>query len=373
MVVKKNTKKNNGSVSKKPVIEKKNKKNKTADIILKKIKKNIKISEKEINYSICISTDIITNCINLEQITNVIYQIAKAATMFNVGEIVVLDSKKNKEEIVKENKLSDSMLIASLLQYFVTPPYLVKSIFKNKYEKYFKIANKLPRLSVLPFMRYLKQDNGRYREGLAIRMEKPNTNNNNQKKGKEFKQTKYINIGKGETLELKSQLVPVNVRVTVDTIEKKVVSPEEAYGDFTGAKASYGYHVRVSKTFGDIFTECGFTGGYSQALWINTGDYYYDGTLKKYRKTETSVPYVEKIVKPETSDSSPSNIANVLLVFGKWDLMKKAFDKSKEQFEGCEGVHQFFDGQLELPGAVPQGPVPVQDGCMIALTLVSNL
>lgn len=57
----------------------------------KKLKKTIKICSKTINYSLCIPVSVIDNCKNLEQATHVVYQIAKSAVLFNVGEIVVLD------------------------------------------------------------------------------------------------------------------------------------------------------------------------------------------------------------------------------------------------------------------------------------------
>lgn len=337
-----------------------------------KLKKSIKILSKTVNYSLCIPTTVLANCRNLEQITFAIYQIAKTATIFNVGEIVVLNLGDKSEKSKKhENSLSDAMLIASLLQYFVTPPYLVNTVFKKQYTRYFQAAAKLPRLSALPFMRHRNEDKGRYREGLAIRMTKPGQTSI-KKKNKEFKQTKFINIGKAEPLELKSQLVPVNVRVTVDTVEQRVVSPQEAYGDFVGANASFGYHVRVANNFGSIFTECAFPNGYSQAIWINSGDYYYNDQLKKYRKVETNLPYVNKIIKPtESTDSTPP--ANVLLVGGKWDHINESFQQSRDQFEGCDGAQQFFDGQLELPGAAPQGNLAIPDSCMISLTLVNTL
>ncbi|EDO17352.1 hypothetical protein Kpol_1060p5 [Vanderwaltozyma polyspora DSM 70294] len=356
---------------------KSNPKSKSSQPVLKKPKKSIKILSKTINYSICIPTSILDNCHNLEQITSTLYQIAKTATIYNVGEIVILQiSKKsdnnNNDSGTSKNqkKLSDSVLIASLLQYFVTPPYLVNTVFKKDYHKYFKYASKLPRLSALPFMRYLDEDNGRYREGLTIRMSKPSSNNNSNK-GKEFKQTKYVNVGKPEALELKTQLVPVNVRVTVDTIEKKVVSPQEAYGDFYGAQFSYGYHVRIAQSFGNVFTECSFKNGYSQAVWINSGDYYYNENLKKYNKIENNLGRIEKIIRSEPGNTD--NMSNLLLVFGKWDHVKKSFNDSKDQFEGCEGAHQFFDGQLELPGTVPHGRIQIQDSCMISLTLLSTM
>lgn len=349
-----------------------------------KPKKTIKVLSKTVNYSLCIPSSMLASCRNLEQITHAVYQVAKAATIFNVGEIVVLDveeprSSERSEQSSQRGErgsLSDAMLIASLLQYFVTPPYLVNTVFKKQYRRYFQAASTLPRLSALPFMRYLEQDQGRYREGLAIRMEKPGA----AKKGKPFQQTKYVNVGRADALELRTQLVPVNVRVTVDTVERRVVSPQEAYGDFAGAQASYGFHVRVAKTFGAVFTESAQPSGYSQALWVNGGDFYYDGDHAKNRKIEEKLPYVTGVARDDSrSDAAseaggaagaPSN--NVLLVCGRWAHISASFQRSSDQFEGCDGAHQFFDGQLKLPGAAPQGLVPVPDCCMICLALVAT-
>lgn len=72
-----------------------------------------------------------------------------------------------------KKKISTAKLILALLQYFVTPPYLRNTVFNEKFRPYLTAASKLPRLSTLPFTRYQKQDHGRYREGLTIKMQKP--------------------------------------------------------------------------------------------------------------------------------------------------------------------------------------------------------
>ena len=183
------------SVPKKSAVGKKNAGNKSTESKLaslkKKPKKTIKICAKTINYSLCIPVSIIDNCKNLEQITHVVYQVAKSAVFFNAGEIVVLDleRKKTQSDAKQGLTLSPALLIASLLQYFVTPPYLVKSVFKKEYQSCFSVAAKLPRISALPFMRHLHDDKGRYREGLAIRMTKPSTGAKPAKK-KAYEQTK---------------------------------------------------------------------------------------------------------------------------------------------------------------------------------------
>ena len=364
------------------------KKEKKEKVPLVKPKKALRVETKTINHSICVPTTVLSHCSNLEQVTHVVYQIAKAAVTFNVGEVVVLDlgDRKQKVKDAKETKsnthrLSDAMLIATLLQYFVTPPYLVKSVFKKQYAQYFKVAKDLPRLGALPFMRHLGDgDEGRYREGLAVRMSNPN-----EKSTKEFKQTKYINVGCDELLALKTQLVPANVRVTVDVEDRRVVSPVEAYGNFVGAHSSFGYHVRVAKSFGAVFTESAQPGGYSQCLWANCGDFYYDENERRHVKVETKVPRVTTIYQPAAAAAAEAaetvaggnaakiQPANLLLVFGKWAHIQRSFGESRDQFEGCEGAHQFFDGQLEMPGAAPQGCLAIEDACMVSLAQLDSL
>ncbi|AEY98475.1 FAGL342Cp [Eremothecium gossypii FDAG1] len=364
----------------------------------KRPKKVLKVSSKTLNYTLCIPTSILDNCANLEQVTHALYQIAKAATLFNVGEIVVLDlgtdtdaaaphlaaseleprKRKIKFEDVTEktetsnkksaSRLSGAMLIATLLQYFVTPRYLVSSVFKKKYSSYFNCAAKLPRLSALPFMRHLQTDQGRYREGLSVNMAKPAAAK------KPSTRTKYINIGKDTMLELRSQQVPVNVRVTVDTVNKNVVSPAEAYGDYSGANAAYGYSVRVARTFADIFLGAGFAGGYTQSLWVNSADFFFDPAAQSSVRLDSKIPHVQKIIKPsleELHEQLSVQPANLLLVFGKWKHLSDKFQQTKDQFDGASGAHDLFDGRLDLPGA-PEGYICIEDSCMVALATLAT-
>ncbi|SCV02442.1 LAME_0H00628g1_1 [Lachancea meyersii CBS 8951] len=348
---------------------------------VKRPKKTLKIMSKSVNYSLCIPVSIIDNCKNLEQITHVVYQVAKSAVLFNAGEIVVLnlgrDSDKSSAIGGGSQKLSPSLLIASLLQFFVTPPYLVKSVFKKDYQRCLQIASKLPRISALPFMRYSNDDQGRYREGLAVTMDKPGQRSSKTgSKQKAYDQTKYVNVGKKEMVELRGQLVPANVRVTVDIVERKVVSPTEAYGDFVGAQASFGYHVRVARNFGDIFMKSALPEGYTQTVWVNSGDFYFNSEVPKNVKLGIKIPRIEKVLKPtveEIASGEAEKPANMMVVFGKWDHLSQSFKQCSDMFEQCEGAHQFFDGQLQLPGAVPEANLAIHDGCMIALTLLSSL
>ncbi|KAF6069876.1 putative RNA methyltransferase family protein [Candida albicans] len=176
-------------------------------------------SVSETTISICIPSTVISskNAYNLQQITNIIYQIAKACTIYKVAEIIVFDDEPektlanpSKKSNVNGDKVSPSLLVASLLQFFITPPYLVKTMFSSHLNSKFKnilpkftYAFKLPKITTLPFM----QNNQVYKdfkEGMIIPRETPLMKKKNKKTKSDHKITvsKYVNIGEKEALKL---------------------------------------------------------------------------------------------------------------------------------------------------------------------------
>ncbi|GMG28025.1 unnamed protein product [Ambrosiozyma monospora] len=365
-------------------------------------------------FTLCVPSSCISKsvCGNLEQVTHVAYQIAKAACLYNVGEIVVLqipkeetkqeesttqlpvdpsairsvtetgaikktfddtvivdkdgDSKMDEEESKPTKKTdesepdyrSDSLLLASLLQFFVTPPYLLKSTFKDKdLLKKFQYAKKLPKISTLPFM---QNNSGDFKEGLTIDKKPPKREKTKSGKVKKIKHklnvTKFVNVGEAKLLELATP-VPVNVRVTVNIKTKQIVSPLQAYG-VTGAKASFGYQVRISKNFISMFTEASYSEGYSKSLYVNSGDFFFNGTSKLNHKLDT-------LKEINTVDSKKDVL--VLLVVSKWRDLCLAFDHDKSSLEGVTGAEQMFDGKLGIPSGTR-----IEDGSLIALAQLSK-
>ncbi|EHN02195.1 YGR283C-like protein [Saccharomyces cerevisiae x Saccharomyces kudriavzevii VIN7] len=247
---------------------------------LLKLKKNMDIESAVAQYSICIPTSAIDNCFNLEQTTFTAYQIAKTAVLFNIQEIIVLDLSKDRRHGKRprsKETISDCLLLATLLQYFVTPSNLLDITFKRKNMLYLKHAFAFPKLHQLAFMNESAEHI--YREGLSIAQD-------NAEKEIERDQTNLVYIGKGEIIELSNQNIPRTVRVTVDLQRKEVVSPRDVYKNQT-----LGYHVRVASTLDEV------SEGYARTLWVNSGDYHYDEELSKYRKVETKLPYIMKIKK----------------------------------------------------------------------------
>lgn len=310
--------------------------------------------------SLCVPTSAIgpSNCHNLDQITHTAYQIAKAACTFQVDEIVVLQvpetpgDEKSQRILFDESQPSkgkvrpDSLLLLSLLQYFVTPPYLVKSVFGGKVDKNsFNVAKKLPKVSTLPFMQV--ELHSKYREGMSIdrAVKRKKTASGKVKKIKKSQQvTKYVNVGTDKPLELKQE-IPINARVTVDMKTGEIVSPLQAYGS-QGTNGSFGYSVRVATDLTKLFTESGYPEGYESTIFADSGDYF--GDEGEYSKLDLVSAVVGK----------------TLLVVAPWKDIQTTFSASGMDVGSAT---ELFDGRLDIPCKSR-----VEDGCMIALAMTSD-
>ncbi|VEU20399.1 DEKNAAC101365 [Brettanomyces naardenensis] len=325
----------------------------------------IDVSSKR--YSLCIPTSCVsrTNCRSLEQVTFTAYQIAKAACTFNVSEVIVLQvPAEDVGEAVSSGKLRfteevpnkdgyrpDSLLLASLLQYFVTPPYLVNFIFSSAQinKRYFEVAKKLPKISTLPFMQ-ANSGHGtkKYREGMSISKAKSTRQKTKtgkvRKIRKQDKMTKYVNVGSAKLFELQDE-IPTNARVTVDLKKQKIVSPLEAYGCM-GTNNSYGYQVRIAKNLPAVFTESGYPEGYEKAIFASSGEYYGSSKADTYK---------DKIEELDRIDQN----GNFLLIVSRWKELEGSFNES-----GIEGTpEQMLDGWIDIPSKSR-----CEDGCLIAFS-----
>lgn len=325
-------------------------------------------AEEETSISICIPSSVISskNAYNLEQITNIIYQIAKAATIYKISEIIVFKAPKEEEEEEDDNKSKEkskkivfeedddtnnkssmnnniqkeqeednsTLLAASLLQFFITPPYLVKSMFSPHLNK--KFSNILPKFKYafkLPKITTIDMDKN-YKEGMIIPRETPLIKKKNKKVKADHKITvsKYVNIGESEAIKLDiKREIPIYSRVTVDLKNKTIVSAKKAYGN-SGHKNAFGYHVRMidDGDFNKVFIQSSIPDGYSNTIYVNCNDYFGNN----------------KIDLPEINEIK----GNILVVLGNL----KDYQPD---------VHQLFDNKLTIPSGCK-----VEDAVMIALT-----
>lgn len=211
--------------------------------------------------SICINAE--TLCRHnkgLEQLTYALHQISRNACQYEVKEIVILGNDK-----VEESKI---LTICAILQYFITPKYLVKEVFRNSINKLpnkvFKKCYKMPIIGKLKDYLQGTKDN---REGISIIKNIKRRKRDDGKViklNKNEKSTKFIQIGEKEMIEINEDNgIPLGVRVSINIKDKKIVNGEDIWG-------YVGYNIRIAKDYTSIFTEAGGD-GYEKGILVKVG------------------------------------------------------------------------------------------------------
>ncbi|XBW36919.1 hypothetical protein QEN19_002498 [Hanseniaspora menglaensis] len=320
--------------------------------VQKRTKKTLKLPSKKASFSVCVGTSIISSCKNLEQITFVLYQVAKACTIYNVNEIVILnDAIENREKDTSGKSFSKTTTISTILQYFITPDYLVKSTFKKTHFPLLKHCEKLQKISTLPFNKListgnsdLKKESRLYKEGISVSMEHPNPT---KRQTQSYDQTKYIQIGEAKLLELANQIIPKNVRVTVNVEEKKIVSPKEAYGaEYLNLDGdNFGYILRACENIEQMYLQCPKKDGYDQTIFVNCGDLH----SKSFKTEKKRSPLLDGVkISDKITQRDSENPTQVLLFFNSWFTLTQLFEKVSNNLQGqLENIGEIFD--LELP------------------------
>ncbi|KAH8401261.1 hypothetical protein KR009_004140 [Drosophila setifemur] len=217
--------------------------------------------------SIAVPGSILENAQSAELRAYVAGQIARAACIFRVNEVIVFDdvgiatareTKRSYEQDAEGNASgtvrSSSLQLARILQYLECPQYLRKFFFPlHKDLKYSGLLNPLDTPHHLR-----QQSKFRYREGVI-----------SDKKAKEGQS--YANVGLLNDV-LVDKAVEPGVRVTVkmepasETSRKQrgsLVSPDEPRRE-TGVY--WGYQVRIAHSLSEIFTKSPYDSGYDVTL-----------------------------------------------------------------------------------------------------------
>ncbi|CAI5759523.1 unnamed protein product [Candida verbasci] len=356
---------------------------------------------KQASVSICIPSSVISskNAYNLQQQTSIVYQIVKACTIYNVSEVIILnipdineEKQENVEQTINGNKKvvfngekvetkletkkstlnDDTLLLASLLQFFITPPYLIKTMFSNKSNSNFtkilpkfKYALKLPKITTLPFM----QNNEVYKnfkEGLIIAKKTPKIKKKNEiiKPERKLTVSKYVNIGESKPIKLNiKREIPIYSRVTIDIKNKTIVSPIEAYG-YNGYKSSFGYNVRIVDEFNKLFTQSPIKEGYSKTLFINCDDYF------ENKNNRTKINELDEFNCQEfknktitTTNDNKNNNDNLLLLIGNLNDFEINFNNDSSTMFKDLNIVQLIDNKLTIPKGCK-----IEDGLLICLT-----
>ncbi|XP_062594127.1 putative methyltransferase C9orf114 homolog [Saccostrea cucullata] len=216
--------------------------------------------------SIALPGSILDNAQSPELRTYLAGQIARAAVIFNIDEIIIFDEIFSKESSIEGEfqgvgkKGHANVQMARILQYLECPQYLRKSFFPH--HKDLQYAGILNPLDSPHHMR--AEDEVLYREGVV--------------------QNKPVKAGKGSLVNCGlykqdvqiDKLLQPGIRVTVRInqydssrriLKGQVVSPSTPRED---SGLYWGYSVRLAKSIGAVFTECPYKDGYD--LTIGTSE-----------------------------------------------------------------------------------------------------
>ncbi|XP_048766893.2 putative methyltransferase C9orf114 homolog [Ostrea edulis] len=208
--------------------------------------------------SIALPGSILDNAQSPELRTYLAGQIARAAVIFNIDEIIIFDEVFSKESSVEGQfqgigkKGQANIQMARILQYLECPQYLRKSFFPH--HKDLQYAGILNPLDSPHHMR--AEDELPYREGVVL--------NKPVKAGR----GSLVNCGLGKQDVQIDKLLQPGVRVTVRInqydpsrriLKGRVVSPSAPREDMG---LYWGYSVRLAKSLGTVFTESPYEEGY---------------------------------------------------------------------------------------------------------------
>ncbi|RAL44281.1 hypothetical protein DM860_015641 [Cuscuta australis] len=212
--------------------------------------------------SIALPGSIIDNAQSLELATRLAGQIARAATIFRIDEVVVFDNAVNSQDSadiplepnLDENE-SGAAFLFMILKYMETPQYLRKSLFPM--HKNLRFVGSLPPLDAPHHLR--KHEWAPFREGVTLRDQHPKVG-----------QT-LVDVGLTKNVLIDQDIDP-GKRVTVSMgtdrhlesdIPHKVVStstPRKVAGMY------WGYKVRYAPNISSVFKDCPYKGGYDHII-----------------------------------------------------------------------------------------------------------
>jgi len=179
-------------------------------------------------------------------------QVARAAAVFNVDEIVVFKEEENPKLLAKQ-EVDPNFFLAHNLQYLETPQYLRKDFFPR--HDSLEFAGVMNPVDAPHHLR--ASEESKYREGVVL--------NKPVKKG----HGSFINIGLRKECMVNKHIKP-GVRVTVEVLEEqkknyvgRVVSPaqpREQDGLY------WGYQTRIAPNLNAAMSSCPFEGGYDLVI-----------------------------------------------------------------------------------------------------------
>ncbi|KAL8139574.1 hypothetical protein V2J09_005595, partial [Rumex salicifolius] len=226
--------------------------------------------------SIAIAGSIIDNTQSLELATRLAGQIARAATIFRVDEVVVFDSKSNATDdsslsTTESSDESGAAFLTRILRYLETPQYLRKALFPM--HSSLRFVGMLPPLDAPHHLR--KHEWASYREGVTLKEKAPNSAGT------------VVDVGLSKNVVI-DQVIEPGKRVTVAMGTDRSLSSDVLHQVVSSSSPReegmyWGYNVRYASNLTAVIKNCPYEGGYD--YMIGTSEH---GQITK--SSELSIP-----------------------------------------------------------------------------------
>ncbi|KAL2463796.1 Nucleic acid-binding [Forsythia ovata] len=243
-----------------PSLEKQPKKKKKSREKEKERKNDTVLSEIS-TVSIAVSGSIIDNAQSLELATRLAGQIARAATIFRIDEVVVIDNKTTSEDdstdMVENSSDEDdtgAAFLIRILSYLETPQYLRKGLFPK--HNSLRFVGLLPPLDAPHHLR--KHEWASYREGITLK---------NQDQGS---MGTLVDVGLSKNVVI-DQVIEPGRRVTVAMGTNRNLdagAPRQIVPSSRPREEGmyWGYKVRYASNISSVFKNCPYKEGYDYRI-----------------------------------------------------------------------------------------------------------
>ncbi|KAK6146085.1 hypothetical protein DH2020_019954 [Rehmannia glutinosa] len=265
--------------------------------------------------TIAVPGSIIDNAQSLELATRLAGQVARAATIFRIDEVVIFDNKSTSDDASTEIMENDSgenesgaAFLMRILRYLETPQYLRKSLFPK--HNSLRFVGLLPPLDAPHHLR--KHEWASYREGIT-----------REKLNRDSVGT-LVDVGLSKSIMIDQVLEP-GIRVTVEmgTNRNLDAGPRKIVPSSRPREEGmyWGYKVRYASNISSVFKNCPYKGGYDHRI----------GT------SEHGV-----VIKP--SKFGLPSFRHLLIAFGGLAGLEECVEED-ENLKG-KNVHDIFDSYL---------------------------
>ncbi|XP_071698595.1 uncharacterized protein [Rutidosis leptorrhynchoides] len=208
--------------------------------------------------TIALPGSIIDNTQSFELATRLAGQIARAATIFRIDEVVIFDNQEDDSHVIaasdNDENDSGSAFLIRILKYLETPQYLRKALFPK--HNSLRFVGLLPPLDAPHHLR--KHEWAPYREGVTLAQQAPSS------------VTTLVDVGLSKNVVIDQTLEP-GTRVTVDMGTDRILD-DHPHQVVTSSKPReeagmyWGYKVRYAPNISSVLKCCPYKGGYDYLI-----------------------------------------------------------------------------------------------------------